>query len=138
MPKLSLKQQVEQQISRTKQDVFLRADFEQLGGYDQVGRALRELVTEGKLLKIGYGLYAKARISSITGKPMLASNGGFKAVSEQALERLGVAWQPSDELVRYNKGETTQVPVNATVIVKRRFNRKISLRNMQLQIEQRS
>lgn len=138
MPKISLKQLVEQQISRNKQDVFLRADFEQLGGYDQVGRALRELVAEGKLLKIGYGLYAKARISSITGKPMLASKGGFKAVSEQALERLGVAWQPSDELVRYNKGETTQVPVNATVIVKKRFNRKISLRNMQLQVEQRS
>jgi len=138
VPKLSLKQQVEQQISRTKQDVFLRADFEQLGGYDQVGRALRELVAEGKLLKIGYGLYAKARISSITGKPMLASVGGFKAVSEQALERLGVAWQPSDELVRYNKGETTQVPVNATVIVKRRFNRKISLREMQLHVERGS
>ena len=138
MSKLSLKQQVEQQISRTKQDVFLRADFEQLGGYDQVGRALRELVAEGKLLKIGYGLYAKARISSITGKPMLASSGGFKAVSEQALERLGVAWQPSDELVRYNKGETTQVPVNAKVIVKKRFNRKISLREMQLQVERGS
>jgi len=138
VPKLSLKQQVEQQISLTKQDVFLRADFEQLGGYDQVGRALRELVAEGKLLKIGYGLYAKARISSITGKPMLASVGGFKAVSEQALERLGVAWQPSDELVRYNKGETTQVPVNATVIVKRRFNRKISLREMQLHVERGS
>ena len=138
MPKLSLKQQVEQQISLTKQDVFLRADFEQLGGYDQVGRALRELVAEGKLLKIGYGLYAKARISSITGKPMLASVGGFKAVSEQALERLGVAWQPSDELVCYNKGETTQVPVNATVIVKRRFNRKISLREMQLHVERGS
>ncbi|EJI86952.1 hypothetical protein AEST_04980 [Alishewanella aestuarii B11] len=28
--KLSLKQQVEQQISLTTQDVFLRADFEQL------------------------------------------------------------------------------------------------------------
>jgi len=136
--KLSLKQQVEQQISRAKHDVFLRADFAQLGGYDQVGRALRELVAEGKLLKIGYGLYAKARISSVTGKAMLASNGGFKAVSEQALERLGVAWQPSDELVRYNNGETTQVPVNAKVIVKNRFNRKISLRNMQLQVEQRS
>jgi len=137
LPKVSLKRQVEQQISRTKQDVFLRADFEQLGGYDQVGRAIRELVAEGKLLKIGYGLYAKARISSITGKPMLASNGGFKAVSEQALERLGVAWQPSDELV-HNKGETTQVPVNATVIVKRRFNRKISLREMHLQVERGS
>ena len=43
-----------------------------------------------------------------------------------------------DELVRYNNGETTQVPVNAKVIVKNRFNRKISLRNMQLQVEQRS
>ncbi|MDX3772491.1 S-adenosylhomocysteine hydrolase [Chromatiaceae bacterium AAb-1] len=138
MTKLSLKQQVEQKLNRSKRDVFLRADFEQLGGYDQVGRALRQLVAEGKLLKIGYGLYAKARLSSITGKPMLASVGGFKAVSEQALERLGVAWRPSDELVRYNKGETTQVPVNAKVIVKSRFNRKISLRNMQLQIEQRS
>jgi len=95
-------------------------------------------VAEGKLLKIGYGLYAKARISSITGKPMLASNGGFKAVSEQALERLGVAWQPSDELVRYNKGETTQVPVNTTVIITRRFNRKISLREMQLRVERGS
>jgi len=136
--KFSLKQQVEQQIANTGRDVFLRTDFAQLGGYDQVGRALRKLVAEGKLLKIGYGLYAKARISSITGKPMLASVGGFKAVSEQALERLGVAWQPSDELVRYNKGETTQVPVNAKVIVKSRFNRKIYLRNMKLQVEQRS
>ncbi|RVU41917.1 conjugal transfer protein [Rheinheimera riviphila] len=138
MAKFSLKQQVEQQIANTGRDVFLRTDFAQLGGYDQVGRALRKLVAEGKLLKIGYGLYAKARISSITGKPMLASVGGFKAVSEQALERLGVAWQPSDELVRYNKGETTQVPVNAKVIVKSRFNRKIYLRNMKLQVEQRS
>ncbi len=138
MAKFSLKQQVELQISNTGRDVFLRTDFAQLGGYDQVGRALRKLVAEGKLLKIGYGLYAKARISSITGKPMLASVGGFKAVSEQSLERLGVAWQPSDELVRYNKGETTQVPVNAKVIVKSRFNRKIYLRNMKLQVEQRS
>ncbi|WP_445427448.1 hypothetical protein [Alishewanella sp. HL-SH05] len=69
---------------------------------------------------------------------MMASYGGFKAVSEQALERLGVAWQPSDELIRYNKGETTQVPVNATVVVKRRFNRKISLSNMRLKVEQSS
>lgn len=138
MAKLSLKQQVEQQIDCANLDVFLRADFDQLGGYDQVGRALRELVADGKLLKIGYGLYAKARTSSITGKPMLASVGGFKAVSEQALKRLGVDWQPSDELLRYNKGKTTQVPVNTKVIVNKRFNRKISLRNMQLQVEQRS
>lgn len=53
MPKLSLKQQVQQKLTRSKREVFLRADFEMLGGYEQVGRALRQLVAEGKLLKIG-------------------------------------------------------------------------------------
>jgi hypothetical protein len=33
---------------------------------------------EGKLIRIGYGLYAKARTNHITGLPMLASDGGFE------------------------------------------------------------
>jgi hypothetical protein len=32
-------------------DVFLRADFEDLGGYDQVGRVLRKIVREGRLVR---------------------------------------------------------------------------------------
>jgi hypothetical protein len=28
-------------INRKRSDVFLRSDFDDLGGYDQVGRALR-------------------------------------------------------------------------------------------------
>ena len=45
-------------IDRKRGDVFLRADFGDLGGYDQVGRALRQLVREGRLVRIGQGLYA--------------------------------------------------------------------------------
>lgn len=43
--------------------VFLREDFADLGGYDQVGRVLKELAAKGKVIRIGYGLYAKAGTS---------------------------------------------------------------------------
>ena len=56
-------------IARKRGDVFLRADFDDLGGYDQVGRALRKLVREGRLMKVGYGIYARARPSLLDGKP---------------------------------------------------------------------
>lgn len=32
-----------------------------------MGRVLLALIKKGKLIKIGYGLYAKAKVSSITG-----------------------------------------------------------------------
>ena len=57
-------------IDRKRGDVFLRADFDDLGGYDQVGRVLRQLVREGKLVKVGQGLYACARASTMSGKPV--------------------------------------------------------------------
>ena len=57
-------------IDRKRGDVFLRADFGDLGGYDQVGRALRKLVREGRLVKVGQGLYARARPSMTSGEPV--------------------------------------------------------------------
>ncbi len=54
-------------IARKRGDVFLRADFRDLGGYDQVGRVLRGLVGKGKLLKIGQGLYTRAEASPFDG-----------------------------------------------------------------------
>lgn len=55
-------------ITRRSSPIVLREDFKDLGGYDQVGRALKNLVRKGKLLRIGYGLYVKTRVSSINGK----------------------------------------------------------------------
>jgi hypothetical protein len=57
-------------IERKRGDVFLRADFEDLGGYDQVGRALRKIEREGRLVRVGRGLYARARPSLTTGEPV--------------------------------------------------------------------
>jgi hypothetical protein len=133
MKRLSLKSKVSTKISRSKREVFLRSDFESLAGYDQIGRALRQLTSEGLLLKIGYGLYAKARPNRITGKPMLSAEGGFSQVAEEALSRLGVKWQPSKTVQAYQAG-STQIPANAEVIVLDRFNRRIGTEKFELQM----
>ena len=60
----TLEGRVAARIIRKKDIVFLRDDFLDLSGYDQVGRALQSLTRKGKLIKIGYGLYAKVKVSS--------------------------------------------------------------------------
>jgi hypothetical protein len=110
-------------ISRKRGDVFLRADFSDLGGYDQVGRALRLLVGKGKLLKIGQGLYARAAASPFDGTP--APVKGLRALAAEALGRLGVESSPTRFEQAYNSGQTTQVPAGRVVAVRKRVRRKI-------------
>ena len=133
MAKQSLQSRIESRIQRSSRNVFLRADFERLGGYDQVGRALRMLVADGRLLKVGYGLYAKARPNRLTGESMLAAQGGFNAVAEEALKRLNVKWKTSSAIKAYRSG-STQIPANTEVVVLERFNRKIGTDRYRLQV----
>ncbi len=135
MKRLSLKLKIVTKISRSRREVFLRSDFASLAGYDQIGRALRQLSSEGVLVKVGYGLYAKARPNRITGKPMLAAKGGFTQVAEEALSRLGVKWKPSKLAQDYQYG-STQIPANAEVIILGRFNRRIGTEKFELKTVQ--
>ncbi|MGV8075352.1 MAG: hypothetical protein AB2L11_12440 [Syntrophobacteraceae bacterium] len=52
----NLETRLMKRIIRKRSDVFLRSDFKDLGGYDQVGRVLRDRVRKGRLLKVGYGI----------------------------------------------------------------------------------
>ncbi|HXR89830.1 MAG TPA: hypothetical protein VN750_06050 [Steroidobacteraceae bacterium] len=119
----TLDSQVAKRIERKRRDVFLRADFDDLGGYDQVGRALRELVREGQLVKIGSGLYARARPSTLDGKPTPVK--GLRSLTEEALRRLGIGTAPTRLEQAYSEGKTTQVPSGRRVAVDRRVRRKI-------------
>src|SRR5450755_1443665 len=89
----SLKERLEKRIARKRGDVFLRADFGDMGGYDQVGRALRELVREGQLVKVGYGMYARTRPSILDGKPTLTKS--IRELAAEALGRLGIETVPT-------------------------------------------
>lgn len=55
--------------------VLLQA-FARLGGEDQIIRALRELVREGRLVRLGYGVYARAERSRLSGRPVLTARDG--------------------------------------------------------------
>lgn len=134
--RVTLERQIEKKIFRCwKRNVFTRKDFKPKSrDYDQVGRALLNLV-RGKIIRLGYGLYAKGRTNRITGLPMLAAQGGFDQVSKEALTLLGVKWQPSLAEQNYNAGLTTQVPVNTQVLISERFNRTIGTGPFKLQVQ---
>src|ERR1700691_817587 len=113
----TLESRLLKRIDRKRGDVFLRADFDDLGGYDQVGRALRQLVSEGRLVRVGQGLYARARPSMTSGEPVPV--GGLSALKE-ALRRVGVETLPSRLERAYNDGLTTQVATRRVVGAARR------------------
>src|SRR5882724_6503920 len=134
--KLTLRERIEQRIARKKgEDVFLTREFTKLGGEDQVLRALRSLVDDGRLVRLGYGVYGRATRSRLSGKPMLNSPEGFTGVARQALDKLGVRWEPTSAERAYNEGRSTQVPVNPVVRVKGRFSRHLRYRNAELVLE---
>lgn len=110
-------------MARKKTSVFVREDFADVGGYDQVGRILRDLTRKGKIIKIGYGLYAKARKSSVTGQVVPVSP--LPTLAKEALTRLGVKIAPSTLEKEYNAGRTTQIPTGRLIAVRGRVSRKI-------------
>ena len=128
----NLETRVMKRITRKRGDVFLRADFRDLGGYDQVGRALRGLVRNGRLLKVGYGIYTRAVKSPFSDKPVPPK--GLATLTE-ALKRLGVEITTTKLEQDYNAGRTTQVPTGRVVGVRGRINRKLGYDGVSLSFE---
>jgi hypothetical protein len=129
---MTTKARIQSRLKRSKRYVFTRDDFKDIAGYDQIGRALRALVKEGVLLKVGYGVYTKARRNSITGKLMPASPGGSAAVIVETLDRLKVRYRVTDATRAYNSGKSTQIPVSAGIKTPSRFKRVLSVGNSKL------
>lgn len=129
----TLKSRIRYRISRSRQDVFLVRDFLDLSGRDQVGRVLRELIVEGRLMRIGQGLYARARRSSVTGRVIPAKD--LPRLAREAMDRLGLTLAPSVMEQSYNRGETTQVPTGRVVRVRERVSRRIGYDGKYVTIE---
>ncbi len=101
----------------------MRRDFQDLGGYDQVGRALRRLTSQGRLVRIGYGLYARTVRSLLSAKRVPAQP--LPSLTLEALARLEVETRPSRFAQANNAGKTTQIPTGRLIAVKGRITRKI-------------
>lgn len=126
---MTTKDRIQFRLNRSKRYVFIRSDFEDIAGYDQIGKVLRKLVKEGQLLKVGYGVYTKARKNVITGKLMPASPGGSAAVIIEVLDRLKVDYLLVGATSAYNSGESTQIPASLEIKTSPRFKRRLSVGN---------
>ncbi|MBS0475759.1 MAG: hypothetical protein JSR28_11555 [Proteobacteria bacterium] len=119
----SIAELIAQRVRRSRRNVFMRSDFGEFGSYDAVGRALRQLVQTGRLVQIGYGLYAKAEPSPLTGKPVPIV--GIRILASEAIRRLGKSVEPSRFDTAYNSGRSAQVPTGRTLTVNARIRRRI-------------
>jgi hypothetical protein len=131
----TLRERVEARIAERRDDVFLPREFRDLGGEDQVLRALRGLTRDGRLVRLGYGVYGRAETSRLSGQPVLAARGGFIDAARQALDKLGVRWEPTEFERAYNEGRSTEVPVNPAVRVLSRFARRLRYQDTELRVE---
>ncbi|WP_318492129.1 S-adenosylhomocysteine hydrolase [Photobacterium leiognathi] len=124
-------QRVKIRLSRTKRkSVFIRSDFNDLGGYAQVGRVLRTLTDDGLLIKMGYGVYVKARRNRFTNESMPDIDGGIDAAFIEALNQLNVGFDFDEITTKYLRGEIAQIPVKISFIIKQRFSRKLAIGNV--------
>jgi len=119
-----------QKIKRSRRYVFERKDFDGFASYDQIGRALKQLVKKGELIKLGYGLYTKARINSLTGKPMPTNPGGSDALMREILKMKGVDFEIDNLSLQSLSGESTQIPSSVQYSWNpKQFNRKLVVGN---------
>ena len=128
MKKLCIKDRMMKSIALRKGEVLLRTDFERMGSASQVSRALKKVVCAGKLVRLGYGTYAKAEPSPLSGKPIPRQP--LEALAWEAMQRLGVNINLGKALNDYATGDTNQIPMSATFNTgDRRISRKLVVGN---------
>lgn len=126
--RVTIQSKIETRVKRSKRSVFLRSDFADIADYDQVGRGLRNLVRQGQLMRIGYGLYARSRVNRITGKLMPDNTAGADGVLIEAMVRLGVDYKFDELSQKSLSGKSTQIPASVQIIPQsNRFKRKIAV-----------
>jgi hypothetical protein len=126
LARFSVKERMARSIALRKGEVLLRADFEAMGSASQISRALKELIKAGKIIRLGYGVYAKAQPSILSGKPVARVS--LAELAQEALQKLGVPVQLGRAQAAYAEGKTTQIPVRTTFNTgQRRISRKITV-----------
>ena len=117
-----------------KKTVFLRSDFESFGTSTRVTRALQELIAEGRIVRVGRGIYVKARPSSVTGNPVPVET--LEVVAHKALAALGVDVQLGSSAKAYVAGVSQDVPMTIAVDVgSSRVSRRIGFGGREVRLE---
>ena len=131
--KNTLEGKITYRVKRSAASVFIRQDFADIGGYDQVGRILRLLVQKGLLIKIGYGVYARTKLSTLSGE--IIPEKSLPELAREALKKLGIKIMPTKYQRLYMNGISTQVPTGRVIGVQGRISRKIGYKEKYVSYE---
>jgi hypothetical protein len=121
--KNTLESKMTYRIKRSKDSVFMCQDFEDLSDGRQIRRILKKLLDEKVLVRIGYGLYVRTKVSSVTGK--IIPEKPITDLAVDAVRKLGLEVEPTTAYKNYQSGQSTQVPTGRQIKVKGRISRKI-------------
>jgi hypothetical protein len=119
----SLAKTMLKRIKRSKTSAFVLRDFFDLSDRDQVIRVLRRLVRIGVLIKLGYGVYARATKTERSNQ--LVTEKYFPEVAKEALRKLKIRIYPSTYDKLYQAGGL-QVPTGFVLGVRQRVSRNLS------------
>lgn len=128
MNRKTVKQKIlDYMAARPDEGVFLRSEFDGLSKTrSSVDKAIRALIKEGVLVRVGWGVVARAKWNNLGQRYVPAS----RRFITEALEKLGARWWEDPEFLKaledYNANRTTQVPMgSAFLIVDKRITRQI-------------
>jgi predicted transcriptional regulator of viral defense system len=131
---MTLIERLTRSIKQRPGNVVLRNDVASFGSASQISEALRRLQERGVLARIGTGVYAKTRVSSVTGAVIPA--GSLESLAMEALQKLGVEVKVGTAAADYNAGRTTQIPGGVIVNTgTMRIRRKIEVGGRRLLYE---
>ena len=134
MARESTKSRISLLIDGSPGEILLRSSFAQLGTPSRITRALSALVVEGKIVRLGYGVYAKAKPSSLSGKPIPRKV--LEELTPEIFEQLDVPISYGKAITDYVSGNTTQIPTALVINTgTKRISRKISLGGREVKYE---
>lgn len=123
MTSATIKDRISATILSSRSKVFIRQEFDNFGDYRQVSRAIKELSNSGVLMRVGYGVYAKARISSLSGRPVPEES--LINIGLEVMRKLGVKADVGKEARALRDGLSTQMPMAPIISIGRSRVRRV-------------
>ena len=118
-----LEKRIQYRIKKSKDFVFMLPDFSDLSDRDQIMRALRKLIAKNLIIKVGQGIYVKAKVSKLTSK--IIPQIDLAEIGKAVAKKLKIKVLPSRYELWYNEGKTTQVPSGKVIAIRGTILRKI-------------
>lgn len=120
-------------ILKSKCPVFFLSDLVKQGEKSFVIRTLQTMLKKEQLIRVGYGIYVRAKVSSINKKiiPEIL----IREIAIVYLERTGAQVVMTEFERNYNNGTSTQIPTGRVIGVDRPIKRKISFNGRQIHFQ---